>query len=252
MNPLWSASAQTGLYAWSHLLNSAPTLAVVSPFYAFEQSDAVGRIIVLLLFIASIVAWSIMAEKWFYLRSIKKHCRTFLDPAVAIPTDQAGPLAIIQTAVLTTAANLKSASPEQVRRRQVNLDDPDVQRLRAIAEAAVDQEIMKMEARLGLLSSIVSASPFLGLLGTVWGVMMAFSGMAVQGRADIKAIAPGVSGALLTTVVGLVVAIPAVIGYNFLASEVKQLSVTMDNYVEDLLTGLRSGGAGKNVTPPQS
>ena len=104
----------------------------------------------------------------------------------------------------------------------------------------MDEEIIQIEQRLGLLSSIVSVSPFLGLLGTVWGVMLSFIGMAIEGKADINAIAPGVSGALLTTVVGLLVAIPAVIGYNFLSSQVKICAVRMDNFAEDLLSYIKA------------
>jgi biopolymer transport protein TolQ len=99
---------------------------------------------------------------------------------------------------------------------------------------------MTMEERLGLLGSIVSAAPFLGLLGTVWGVMIAFCGMAVQGKADINAIAPGVSGALLTTVVGLLVAIPALIGFNLLTNKIKKLTIDLDNAAEQLLGLLKS------------
>ena len=88
---------------------------------------------------------------------------------------------------------------------------------------------------MGLLGTIVSISPFLGLLGTVWGVMLAFIGMAQKGRPDIGVIAPGVSGALLTTVVGLVVAIPSVIGNNFILSDVEKTTVEMGNFVENFI-----------------
>ena len=112
--------------------------------------------------------------------------------------------------------------------------------IKARVERVVDEEIMTMEERLGLLGSIVSAAPFLGLLGTVWGVMIAFCGMAAQGTANINAIAPGVSGALLTTVVGLLVAIPALIGFNLLTNKIKRLTIDLDNAAEQLLGLLKS------------
>ncbi len=231
-------------------LITTPAAAGVSPFYAFEQSDLVGRTIVLLLFGASVVAWSIMVEKWLHLKRVTVHCgqaRAAGDCLRRDPADDA-PMEAISRSIAKAGADLTQQTPEQFcaaadSGTPVPLEPAQSKRLRAVAEAAVDREIMKLEARLGLLSSIVSASPFLGLLGTVWGVMMAFTGMAMQGRADIKAIAPGVSGALLTTVVGLLVAIPAVIGYNFLLTRVKLLTVTLDNYAEDLLTRIQAGGS---------
>jgi biopolymer transport protein ExbB/TolQ len=82
----------------------------------------------------------------------------------------------------------------------------------------------------------VSASPFLGLLGTVWGVMEAFGGMAASGSAMLSAVAPGISGALLTTVVGLLVALPSAIGYNLLTNKIRRISVQMDNFAQEFIS----------------
>jgi biopolymer transport protein TolQ len=81
-----------------------------------------------------------------------------------------------------------------------------------------------------LLGSIVTGAPFLGLLGTVWGVMDAFGGMAGAGSASLQSLAPGVSGALLTTVAGLLVAIPSVFGYNYLLLQTKISVVELENF----------------------
>jgi len=120
-----------------------------------------------------------------------------------------------------------------------NLNPYEIDRVRSSLERAVSVKIDVLENRLGLLGTTVTVSPFLGLLGTVWGVMMAFAGMAQAGRPDIGAMAPGVSGALLTTVVGLVVAIPSVIGFNLLTSSTKQTITDMDNFVDDFVSLLR-------------
>ena len=206
-----------------------------APFYAWGESDAFGRLVVFVLFLASIGAWTIIVDKWMYLRRLRQVLRTARaklqqhGPGLAAKTDELQGATREITAAVAAAGNVPAAASEAVaaglqRRRRVQ------------AEAAVDREIMVLESRLGLLSSLVSASPFLGLLGTVWGVMVAFCGMASQGEANIGAIAPGVSAALLTTVVGLIVAIPAVIGYNVLVNEVKVLSVELDNFADDLLS----------------
>ena len=85
-----------------------------------------------------------------------------------------------------------------------------------------------------ILATAVSGSPFLGLLGTVWGVMDTFSGVAMAGTPNLAAMAPGVSGALLTTVVGLLVAIPAMFGYNFLVTSLRAMIVQTDNFAAQL------------------
>ena len=88
---------------------------------------------------------------------------------------------------------------------------------------------------MGYLATAVSMSPMLGLLGTVWGVMESFIAMAQKGMVNLQAIAPGIAGALLTTVIGLLVAIPSAIGYNMLASRVRTLSVQMDNFADEFM-----------------
>jgi biopolymer transport protein TolQ len=84
------------------------------------------------------------------------------------------------------------------------------------------------------LASIVSGAPFIGLLGTVWGVMEAFSSVAAQQSAGIPQLAPGVSGAMLATIAGLVVAIPSVFGYNFLLGHMKRMITEAENYASSL------------------
>lgn len=84
------------------------------------------------------------------------------------------------------------------------------------------------------LASIVSGAPFMGLLGTVWGVMEAFSAVSVQQTATIQTLAPGVSAALMTTIAGLVVAIPSVFGYNILLGHVKTMITELENYASSL------------------
>jgi biopolymer transport protein TolQ len=85
-----------------------------------------------------------------------------------------------------------------------------------------------------LLAIAVSGAPFLGLLGTVWGVMSTFSGIAMQGQANLLAMAPGVSAALVTTVAGLLVAIPSMFGYNYLVHTLRVLTVELDNFAQEL------------------
>ena len=100
--------------------------------------------------------------------------------------------------------------------------------------SAVGETALSLESQMILLATAVSGSPFLGLLGTVWGVMDAFTGVAEAGSPNLVAMAPGVSGALITTVVALCVAIPAMFGYNFLVTSIRGIIVEMDNFAAEL------------------
>ncbi|HCN10014.1 MAG TPA: flagellar motor protein MotA [Lentisphaeria bacterium] len=225
---------------------------MASPFYAFEQSDTFGRLVVLLLFFCSVLAWTIIVEKWLSLRQISRHLRTahkHIDRLTSADElclglkNIQGPLRVVAGEAVMVVARMQGLQAEPLMTGKKNLGKISVHnfdQVEAHVERVVDEEIMTMEERLGLLGSIVSAAPFLGLLGTVWGVMIAFCGMAAQGKANINAIAPGVSGALLTTVVGLLVAIPALIGFNLLTNKIKKLTIDLDNAAEQLLGLLKS------------
>jgi biopolymer transport protein ExbB/TolQ len=111
-------------------------------------------------------------------------------------------------------------------------------------ESAVAREALRLESGLILLAIAVSGAPFLGLLGTVWGVMSAFAGIAqaaaAGSRGDLAAMAPGVSGALITTVAGLLVAIPSMFGYNWLVHTLRVLTVELDNFAQELVSKMET------------
>jgi biopolymer transport protein TolQ len=101
-------------------------------------------------------------------------------------------------------------------------------------ERAVGETALRLESQMILLATAVSGAPFLGLLGTVWGVMETFSDVASAGSANLAAMAPGVSAALITTVTGLLVAIPAMFGYNYLVTTIRAIIVGLDNFAAEL------------------
>lgn len=236
------------------------TLILLSPanienaFYAFKTSDLVGQAIVILLFIGSIFTWTIMIEKGIALYRGKKASLEFLRrfrekpyPLHLLPEAErnVSPLARVFDAgagELLAFYNLPPAKAPFYGSDQVptqKLSTAEIETIRSTLERAVSDQIMHIEDRIGLLATAVSASPFFGLFGTVWGIMVAFCSMAIQGRADIGAMAPGVAGALLTTVVGLLVAIPSLIGYNLLTNTIRQITVYMDNFVEEFMVQIK-------------
>ena len=107
-------------------------------------------------------------------------------------------------------------------------------------ESDVAKESLKLESGLILLAIAVSGAPFVGLLGTVWGVMAVFSAAAQEGNANLTTVAPGVAAALATTVAGLLVAIPSMVGYNWLVHNMRVLSVEMDNFAQELASKIET------------
>ena len=113
------------------------------------------------------------------------------------------------------------------------LTGPQLDAITSLADREMADQILAMEANTNILATAVSCAPFLGLLGTVWGVMDGFGGMAAAGSATLSAVAPGISAALLTTIVGLVVALPSVIGYNILAGHIRTITIQMESFTQE-------------------
>lgn len=222
--------------------------ATEGAFYAYDTSDAMGQGIVLLLLLGSIATWTIMLDKYLELNRARKLSERFLSDfhrvecitapkLISNASRDPGPVARVYAAGAATLLEFYgSRDGEPVPAKALTTAQREA--IRTVLDNAVSDQILVLERRVPFLALAVSVSPFCGLFGTVWGVMLAFCGAAKVGRADIAAIAPGVAGALLTTVVGLIVAIPSLIGYNILTGTIRQTTVYMDNFVEAFMTRL--------------
>ena len=209
--------------------------------YVWNEARPEAKIIIVCLAIFSIVAWSVMVRKAIQMSRAKKlngfftsefrnqkHVLDLFDRRLQV---DACPLFVVYAAgSLELDARLRSASGEG-RKKSVSLKS--IEHVKRLLENAVSQEALKLESGLILLAIAVSGGPFLGLLGTVWGVMETFADVAKAGSASLAAMAPGVSAALITTVTGLLVAIPAMFGYNFLVTTVRSMLVQADNFAAE-------------------
>jgi biopolymer transport protein TolQ len=144
---------------------------------------------------------------------------------------------VYQAGSLELDARLKNPG-DGGRKRHVSLKG--MEHVKRTLENAVAQESLKLESGLILLAIAVSGAPFLGLLGTVWGVMSTFGHIAQQGSATMAAMAPGVAAALITTVAGLLVAIPSMFGYNWLVHNLRVLTVELDNFAQELVSKMET------------
>ncbi len=216
--------------------------------YVWQQATPEGKAIIVILFIFSIFAWTIMASKAMQMRRAKrlnrlfetefrnqKHALEIFDRRVNV--DDCPLFVVYRQGCVEMDTRLKQPGGEG-RRRIVSLKA--MEHVKRSLENAVAQQSLRLESGLILLAIAVSGSPFLGLLGTVWGVMSAFSYVAMSGHADLATMAPGVAAALVTTVAGLLVAIPSMFGYNWLVHNLRVLTVELDNFAQELTSRLET------------
>ena len=240
---------------------SLPPLADGSLYYAFVHSDMMGQGIVILLTLMSIATWTLMLEKGIGLSRAYKGSRRFLEEfrrkrnvmslRTRAETDPS-PVARIYESGYARLAQINGDETGAGVPRSRPLSNTEIEVVRATMEETVADQIVKLEDKIIVLMTAVSLSPFLGLFGTVWGIMLAFTEMAMQGKPDIQTLAPGVSGALLTTVLGLLVAIPSLIGYNAISFYIKQVTVYMDNQVEEFINKLKLAAAEEELRRQES
>lgn len=210
-------------------------LADSSPgvFIYFNQSNFAGKLIVLALVLFSLIAWTLMIGKYLELNKLRQQnalvsSRLNKTASIFSVRDATGPFSDLVKKIADIYRNFGQLEDSSSRKPL----------LLAQIESGLHREVAKYsiayESKMVILGSIVSGAPFLGLLGTVWGVMDAFGNVALQSSVSLQNLAPGVSGALLTTVAALLVAIPSVFGYNYLVSKTKQMVVDLENFASTL------------------
>lgn len=230
--------------------------AATTVIYAFTTSDFFGKSVVIILLGGSVFAWSIMIAKTREFRKARENARRFLGayrreghPLSLFLQGRkfAGPLSAIYSqsceAVLTDVGARTRSSKDLLSGTThtltgIQLSPFEINTARKVSERTAMDLGAILEEDMGLLATAVTAAPFLGLLGTVWGVMDAFRSMAASGTVMLSEVAPGISGALLTTVVGLLVALPSLVGYNLLTSQMRRICISMDNFAEEFTNDL--------------
>ena len=127
--------------------------------------------------------------------------------------------------------------------------EPRIVAVQRATQIAASEELTRLERRLPWLATTGAITPFVGLFGTVWGIIDAFHGLGTAGAATLRAVAPGISEALITTAAGLFAAIPAVIAYNFFMQEIRQFGARMDDFGLELLNTVERAQAAPQTQP---
>jgi len=202
------------------------------------NSGWVAQAVLALLLVASIYSWAVILSKIFTFRKATQESQRFirafrtasrLQEMAAISAEcKASPLAQVFDEVYETY------------KRQTGGSGPprNLTPLERSAQTAASEAVTSLERRLTWMATIGAVSPFVGLFGTVIGIVDAFHGLGTAGAATLRAVAPGISEALITTAAGLFVAIPAVIAYNQFTARIRVFAATIDDFCRELLNSL--------------
>jgi biopolymer transport protein TolQ len=208
-------------------------------------SGLVVQFILYLLILFSVTSWGIIAHKFRQLRRAKRESEKFIDIFWERRNLSSIHEASRDLKLCPVAQVFRSGYEELVRVSRVKKENSPgealttelggVENVSRAMKRATSVEITKLEKYLTFLATTASAAPFIGLFGTVWGIMNAFMGLSVTHSSSIQAVAPGIAEALIATAVGLAAAIPALMAYNYFVQQIKVLAAEMDNFSHEFL-----------------
>jgi len=212
-----------------------------------HNSGPVAFAVLVILLLASIFSWAIMFSKWSsfsrahtqsqrFVRAFRKSTRLSEIAAVA---EQFQPSPLVPVFTEIHDEYQRQSGGRGLPRNPIALE--------RAAQTASSEALTNMEQRMTWLATIAAISPFVGLFGTVMGIIEAFHGLGTAGAATLRAVAPGISEALITTAAGLFVAIPAVVGYNQLTAQLREFAARMDDFGRELLNAIENAAM---LTPP--
>ncbi len=202
----------------------------------FMQADPIVKGVLVILAIASVWSWAVMIDKSFTLSRLKKRASKFedlfwsgkpLDELYAKIKDRADhPMAKVFAVAMAEWDRTKGTSANGL---VVGAKD----RIDKVMHVTINRELERTESQMSVLATIASSAVFIGLFGTVWGIMNAFQAIAIQGDTSLIAVAPGIAEALFATALGLVAAIPAVIGYNRYSSLINSYATRLTGFADE-------------------
>jgi biopolymer transport protein TolQ len=203
-----------------------------------RNSGPVALSVLGLLLLASLHSWSILLGKWSRLRRVRAQSLRFLRAfrkatrlqEIATVSDQFKPSPLVPI--------FDGVYDEYRRQMESTGQIRSMNALERAAQNASSEALTLLERRMSWLATIGATAPFVGLFGTIMGIVDAFHGLGTSGGATLRAVAPGISEALITTAAGLFVAIPAVVGYNQFTTRLREIAGQMDSFARELLTSI--------------
>jgi biopolymer transport protein TolQ len=215
--------------------NSAALILQYSIWDMVSRAKALQLTVLGILLVASVVSWAVVFSKWLSFGRARSSNRRFLRAfrksaglqAVAVASEQFRPCPL---------ATVFDFGYEEVARQIKSRGNVANQvALERALQLGVSEELAKLERNMNWLATTATVSPFIGLFGTVWGIIDAFQGLGLAGSASLRAVAPGISEALVATAMGLAAAIPAAIFYNYYGHVVREIGARMEDFCLEFL-----------------
>jgi biopolymer transport protein TolQ len=213
-----------------------------------HASDVVKGVLVLLV-LMSLASWYVIGTKAMYLSRAMGRSNRFLDAFwktsrlddVWKLSEDMGPSPISEVfrAGYVELAKLRRRRNEQGNEQAAETHVGDIESVERSLSRARTTAVTEMESKVPFLATTASAAPFIGLFGTVWGIMNSFRSIGAKGAANLTTVAPGIAEALVATAIGLVAAIPAVMAYNYLSRRIRVISAEMETFANDFLNIIR-------------
>ncbi len=204
------------------------------------SSDLIGKSVLLILLLASIWSWAIIINKLKLFSATKQKMKSFenlfwsgqvLDDLYErVKRTVDNPLSAVFVSAITECKKSNNKDPQK--NDSIRLGHKE--RVSGSMYLSRNRELEQLENKLGFLATVGSSAPFIGLFGTVWGIMHSFQSIAASKNTTLAVVAPGIAEALLATAIGLFVAIPATIFYNYLSTEIDSINNKLDDFIGEL------------------
>ena len=200
-----------------------------------RSSGPLPKAIMLLLLVFSLLSWAVIFSKWNIFRQARLANRQFLRAFRKAAGLESVSIASEQFRSSPLVAVFDFGYSEMDRQFKARGAVTNKLALERTLQLGMSEEITKLERNMNLLATTATVSPFIGLFGTVWGIIDAFQGLGTAGAASLRAVAPGISEALITTALGLAAAIPASIFYNLFGSSIKEFGARMEDFALEFM-----------------
>jgi len=200
-----------------------------------QSSGPLPKVVMIVLLLFSLLSWAVAFSKWAIFRSARSANRSFLRAfrkapgldAIAAVSEQ------FRRSPLVAVFDFGYSEVKRQMKSRGGVTNPLA--LERSLQLGMSEELTRLERNMGLLATTATVSPFIGLFGTVWGIIDAFQQLGTAGAASLRAVAPGISEALITTALGLAAAIPAAVFYNWFGSSIKEFDARMEDFQLEFL-----------------
>ena len=214
---------------------SAIAVADFSFWTLFTRADFIVKSVIIILILASVYSWALIFEKYKVFKKIYKSTEEFEQDFInsksvrtlyeKVNQDTEDPMTIVFRCGVKYLTENKSQSPNIL-----------TEKIKSVMDVAIDKEVEKYENKLTFLATVGSVAPFVGLFGTVWGIMNSFQSIAISRNTSLAIVAPGIAEALFATALGLLAAIPAVVAYNKFISNSRKYTQKLENFTQTFIS----------------